>query len=66
MLHSFQVYSKMIQLYIDMHLFFFKFFSHLGQYRILSKVPCAAQQVLVGCVFEDSSVYLSIPTLLWR
>ena len=26
----------------DIHiLFFFKFFSHLGYYRILSRVPCA-------------------------
>ena len=29
----------MIQLYI--YMFLFKFFSHLGYYRILSTVPCA-------------------------
>ena len=33
------MYSKVIQLYIDMYLFFFKFFPHLGCYRILSSVP---------------------------
>ena len=30
-------------LYIYMYLFFFKFFSHLGYYRILSSVPCVLQ-----------------------
>ena len=34
------MYSE-VQLNIYMHLFFFKFFlSHLGHYRILSRVPC--------------------------
>ena len=37
----FQVYSKVICLHINMCLFFFKFFPHLGYYRILSRVPCA-------------------------
>ena len=32
------MYSKVIQLHIYMYLFFFKFFSHLGYYRILSSV----------------------------
>ena len=31
------------QLYIYMYLFFFRFFSHIGYYRILSRVPCAIQ-----------------------
>ena len=44
----FQVYSKVTQLYIYMYLFFFKFFSHLCCYIILSRVPYAIQQVLVG------------------
>ena len=47
-MHQFQVYSKVIQLYIYMYPFFFKFFSHLDYYRVLSRVPCAIQQVLVG------------------
>ena len=51
MLCQFQVYSKVIQLYIYMYLFFLKFFSHLGCYIILSRVPCAIQQVLVGYPF---------------
>ena len=32
-LHLFQVYSEVIQLYIYMYLFFFKLFSHLGCYK---------------------------------
>ena len=31
-----------------MHLFFFKFFSHLGYHKILCIVPCAIQEVLAG------------------
>ena len=36
-----QVYSKVILSHTYMHLFFFKFFSHLGCYIILSRVPSA-------------------------
>ena len=38
-----QVYSKVIQLYRYMHLLLFKFFSHLGSYRILSRILCFTQ-----------------------
>ena len=31
--------------------FFFEFFSHLGYYQILSRVPHAIQEVLVGYLF---------------
>ena len=41
MLCSFQLYNKVIQLYLYMYLFSFKFFSQLGCYIILSRVPCA-------------------------
>ena len=37
------VYSKMIQLCVYIYLFFFKFFSHLGCYIILSRVPYAIE-----------------------
>ena len=43
MLCYFLLYSKVIQLYIYMCIFFFRFFSHLGDYRILNRVPCAIQ-----------------------
>ena len=42
MLCWFQVYSKVIQLYINMYPVF-KFFPHLGYYRMLSRVPHALQ-----------------------
>ena len=38
-------------LYIHIYPFFFRFFSHIGHYRILRRVPCAIQQVLVGYLF---------------
>ena len=41
------MYNKVIQLHIYMHLFFFKFFSLLGNYRILSRVPCAISRYLL-------------------
>ena len=37
MLYEFQVYSKMIQVYI--YSFFFRFFSLIGYYKIWSRVP---------------------------
>ena len=30
---------------------FFRFFSHIGDYRVLSRVPCAIQQVLISYLF---------------
>ena len=41
MLYYFQVYSKMIQLCMYIHLFFFKFFSQSGCYITVSRVPCS-------------------------
>ena len=43
MLSSFQVYHKVIQLYVIMYLFFFKFFTPLGYYGVLRRAPCVAQ-----------------------
>ena len=46
MLCWFQVYSKVIQLYIYiyMYLFFFKFFSHLGcLLQNIEQSPCAIE-----------------------
>ena len=37
--------------YICSHPFFFRFFPHIGYYRVLSRVPCAIQQVLVSDLF---------------
>ena len=35
--------SKVTQLYIYIYPLFFRFFSHIGHYRVLSIVPCAIQ-----------------------
>jgi len=51
---SFRCIAKMLQLYIC--LFFLKFFPHLGYYRLLSRVPCAIQQVLVGYPFKYACI----------
>ena len=39
------MYSKVIQLYIYIHSFFFRLFTHIGYYRIWCRVPCAIQKV---------------------
>ena len=38
----------------------FRFFSHIGHYRVLSRVPCTIQQVLISYLFYiQSCVYVS-------
>ena len=44
---QFQVYSRVIHLYI----YIYPLFSHIGYCRILSRVPCAMQQVFVSYLF---------------
>ena len=39
--------------------FFYGHFSHIGYYRVLSRGPCAVQQVIIYFIF--SSVYMSVP-----
>ena len=51
MLYLFQVYSKVNQLHIYVYPFFFRFFSHIGYYRVLTRVPCAIQWTLVDYLF---------------
>ena len=58
MLCQFQVYSKMTELY--KYPLFFRFFSHISHYRVLSRVPCALWQTLLIC-FIYSSGYMSAP-----
>lgn len=42
-------------LHTYIYLFFIKFFSQLGYYITLSRVPCAIQKVLAGCPFKHGS-----------
>ena len=43
MLYAFLLYSKVNQLYIYIYPLSFRFFSHIGGYRVLSRVSCAIQ-----------------------
>ena len=51
----------MSQLYIYLYLLFLDFFPHVGHYRVLNRVPCAVQYVLIiYSIYINSSVYMSI------
>ena len=46
-----QVFSREIQLCIHVYLFFSRFFSLIGYFKIMSIAQCAIQWVLVGYLF---------------
>ena len=48
-----QVYSQMNQLYMY-PLFFFRFFTHIGHYRVLSRLPCVTQYSVMAYMGEES------------
>ena len=56
-------HSKVIQLFIYLYIsiFFFRCFSIILYYKIMSIVPCAVQYIRVG-YFIYSSVYMLIPS----
>ena len=58
MLYYFQMYSKVIPLY--KYPILFQILSHLGYYRILSRVSYAIQYVLVGYLLKYSNMYISV------
>ena len=51
--------ESVIHIHISTLFFFLRFFSHIGYYRVLSRVPCAIQQVLTSNLF-----YIFVPTCL--
>ena len=59
MLCQFQMNSK-VMLFILFHIF-----SIIGYYKILNRVSCAIQQVLVAYLLYNSSVYMLTPNLLF-
>ena len=61
-LQSYKVFVSRVQQSdsVVRDIFFFRFFSPIGCYKILSVVPCAIQSVLGG-YFIYSSVYILIP-----
>ena len=38
----------------------FRFFSHIGHYKVLSRVPCVMSRFLLVIIFVHSSMYMSI------
>ena len=42
-----QEHSTVNQLHINIYPLFFRFFSHIGHYRVLSRAPYAIQQILI-------------------
>lgn len=54
------MYSKVSQLYMCVHLFSFRFFSHTGYCRLLTRASCAAERALVDR-FVYSGVYVLTP-----
>ena len=62
MLYQFQVYGQVNLFSIYINLLFFRFFSHIGHNRVLSRIPCAIQQALINYLFYVYSVVLvSVP-----
>ena len=51
-------------MYIYIYIFFFRFFSHMGYYKILSIVPCAMlySRSLFVIYFTYANVYTLIPS----
>ena len=43
----------LIHVYLDIYMFFFWFSSHLSYYRVLRRVPCAMQRVLVDDFYKE-------------
>ena len=49
---TFRCTAKWISyMYTYIHSFFFRFFSHIGHYRVLNRIPSAIQHVLISCLF---------------
>ena len=64
---QFPVYSTVIQLYrytcicMFVYIYIFRFFSIIGYYKILGRVPFAIQRSLWLMSFTYSSMYMLIP-----
>ena len=50
------------------YLLFFRFFSHIGYYMVLSRIPCSIQEVLISyfiyiamCIYQSQPPNLSLP-----
>ena len=59
MLCQFLLYNKVNQVCIYKHPLFFRFCSHIGQYRVLRRVPRAIQQVLSYLFYIQQCVHIT-------
>ena len=62
MLCLFLLYSRLNQFYVCIHPLFFRFPSHSGHHRALSKVPCAIWWVLISylfCTWYQQCIYVN-------
>ena len=64
MLCLLQVYSQVNQLYIYIYSFFFRFFSQIVHYRVLSNFPVLVSRFLLPINFVYNSAYTN-PNLLF-
>lgn len=64
MSYQFQVYIKVNLFYISIYPLSFRVFSHIGHYRVLSRVPCSIQGVLIIYLFTYSNSVYANPNLL--
>ena len=54
--------ESVIHVHIYIH-YFFRFFFHIGHYRVLSRVPCAIQQVVISYLFYIQQCVYVNPSL---
>ena len=64
MLYQLLLFGKVNCLYIYIYPLFFRFFSHTGHYRVLSRIPCVIQQVLAVYLFYIQCCVCVNPHLL--
>ena len=57
-------YNSVIQLRIYIYLFFFRFFSHVGFFKIVTEFPVAYSRFLLIIYFLCGSTNLSLPSPL--
>ena len=60
---QFLLYSEVNQLYGYMYPFFFRFPSHVGHHRALSRIPSAIQQALISYLFYTQQCIYVNPSL---
>ena len=62
--------DSVAHMYINIYILFFTFSSIIGYYKVLSRVPCAMQQIFVvylfyiqSCIYVNPKLLISTPLL---